>query len=196
MVRITHLLEKRKRYLLDIKKVKESALINAPKGVLHIMCRPGKHTAYYQRTSGDKSSGTYIKSDKLYIARALAQKDYDSKILNAADKELRCIDIALKNYKEMCPYTIFSNLHPERQKLVNPIYESDEQFIGAWLSVKYEGKGFSLDAKEFYTLKNERVRSKSEILIADLLNRMDIPYRYECPLYLHGFGTIYPDHNL
>ena len=30
-------------------------------------------------------------------------------------------------------------------------------------------------------------------MIADLLAREQIPYRYECPLYLEGLGTIYPD---
>ena len=31
------------------------------------------------------------------------------------------------------------------------------------------------------------------MIIADFLQREGIPYRYECPLNLKGFGTIYPD---
>jgi len=42
-------------------------------------------------------------------------------------------------------------------------------------------------------MKGEQVRSKSEVIIADALNRMKIPYRYEYPLYLQKTGTIYPD---
>ena len=50
-----------------------------------------------------------------------------------------------------------------------------------------------ISQSEYYTDKGERVRSKSEILIANALNRNHIPYRYECPLYLAGYGTIHPD---
>lgn len=56
------------------------------------------------------------------------------------------------------------NLHKERQKLIHPIRETDE-----------------------------RVRSKSEVIIADILNQEGIPYRYECPLQLKGWGKVYPD---
>lgn len=37
------------------------------------------------------------------------------------------------------------------------------------------------------------MRSKSEVIIADLLNKEGIPYRYEFPLYLKEFNTVYPD---
>ena len=45
----------------------------------------------------------------------------------------------------------------------------------------------------FYTSKGERVRSKSEVIIADVLNREGVPYRYEYPIYIKGIGKIYPD---
>ena len=50
-----------------------------------------------------------------------------------------------------------------------------------------------MDLPELYTAKGERVRSKSEVMIADLLNKETIPYRYEYPLYLKGFDLVYPD---
>ena len=37
------------------------------------------------------------------------------------------------------------------------------------------------------------MRSKSELIIADLLYKEGVPYRYEYPLYLNGLGRIYPD---
>lgn len=42
-------------------------------------------------------------------------------------------------------------------------------------------------------MKGERVRSKSELIIADILSKEGVPYRYEYPLYLRGMGRIYPD---
>lgn len=43
------------------------------------------------------------------------------------------------------------------------------------------------------TERGERVRSKSEKILADFFCRNRIPYKYECPLYLKGVGTVYPD---
>ena len=61
------------------------------------------------------------------------------------------------------------------------------------MAVEYEGKGFDERVPEIYTDKGERVRSKSELLIANELFRADIPYRYEYPVYIKRWGTIYPD---
>ena len=43
------------------------------------------------------------------------------------------------------------------------------------------------------TEKGERVRSKSEKILADFFFRRNILYKYEKPLYLKGYGTVYPD---
>lgn len=58
---------------------------------------------------------------------------------------------------------------------------------------EYRGKGFDESTSEFYTAKGEKVRSKSEVIIADVLSREGIPYRYEYPLYLKGIGKVHPD---
>ena len=62
-----------------------------------------------------------------------------------------------------------------------------------WEKVAYQGKPFKEDSSEIYSERGERVRSKSEKMIADKLLMMGIPYRYEYPLKLNGFGTVYPD---
>ena len=43
------------------------------------------------------------------------------------------------------------------------------------------------------TENGERVRSKSEKILADYFYRKGIEYKYEYPLYLNGVGTVYPD---
>lgn len=52
---------------------------------------------------------------------------------------------------------------------------------------------FKEDAPEYYSDKGERMRSKSEIIIANILNKNGIPYRYECPIKLKSGETYYPD---
>ena len=62
-----------------------------------------------------------------------------------------------------------------------------------WQAEVYQGKSFEEENPVIYTEKGERVRSKSEKILADYLYRHGIPYKYERPLYLEGFGIVYPD---
>ena len=41
--------------------------------------------------------------------------------------------------------------------------------------------------------KNERVRSKSEKIIADMLYHKNIPYKYECPINLKAVSYTHLD---
>ena len=192
MEQIKSILKTRENQLLQMKKDKEKALKNAPEGALRI-CSHGNRTQYYQRNDPKDFNGVYIRENDIHIAQELAQKDYDRKVLCAIEKELCAIKKYLSNYPMVNAEQIYENLHKERRKLVSPILETDEQYVYNWKSVKYQGKGFGEETPEFYTAKEERVRSKSELIIADLLNKEGIPYRYEYPIHLNGMGKIYPD---
>lgn len=185
-------LKKRETLLLKWKKQTETALINAPEGSLRL-CKHGQTTQYYHRTAPHDVNGTYIPRREKYLAQALAQKDYNQKILVAIEKELKAIYKFFSSNPDMDIERIYYSLHPARQKLIAPIYEPDDVYIQKWQSVNYEGKGFKDDVPEFYTSTGIRVRSKSELIIADLLNKEKIPYRYEYPICLNGIGRIYPD---
>ena len=88
------------------------------------------------------------------------------------------------------------SFHPLRQTLIIPVTLSNEQYAAAWLAQKYKGRSFAADTPPLLTSKGERVRSKSEMLIADTLARMGVPYHYEYPLTLNDNGhtfTMNPD---
>lgn len=192
MERIQGLLETRENYLLQLKKEKEKALKNVPEGFLRI-CAGKRKPQYYWRTDPKDYNGIYIPEKDIKLARKLAQKDYDRKVLNSVEKELDAISKYRASYPTVSVEQVYENLHKERQKLITPIVETDEQYIHRWESVAYQGKGFDEMMPELYTAKGERVRSKSEVIIADILNQEGIPYRYECPLQLKGWGKVYPD---
>ena len=59
--------------------------------------------------------------------------------------------------------------------------------------MEYVGNTFYKEGLRYETEQGERVRSKSEKIIADKLHAMGIPYRYEYPVYLSGYETVYPD---
>lgn len=84
-------------------------------------------------------------------------------------------------------------LHTQRQLLVTPVEPIWEKELAKWYDSEYHGKEFYEGIAEIVTEKGERVRSKSEKILADYFYRNNILYRYEKPLYLKGYGTVYPD---
>ena len=153
-----------------------------------------KRGQVYVRTTSDRGKGKYLSAGKLANARQIATYDYLSQSLKRIDEELRLLEKAIAFYSKPSPEAYYETLSEPRRKLIVPIRLTDEQFVENWMSEPYERKGFAEDDEsEFYTNKNERVRSKSEIIIANELARLNVPYKYECPLYLEGLGVIHPD---
>ena len=127
------------------------------------------------------------------MVKALFQKDYDQRVLQLAQMELNHLEKLMKKYPlQMCE-GIYEKLNECRKKLIEPIEISDEEFIKRWENVEYDRMGFDKDDPEYYTDNGERVRSKPEIIIANALKKYGIPYRYEYPLYLKGYGVVHPD---
>ncbi len=134
-----------------------------------------------------------MKDNEKKLVQQLCQKDYDQKIMTAAKKELKDLEKAYKNYCGKTCENIYEKLNIERKKLVVPIWVPDDEYVNSWEQIEYEKKGFQEDAPEFYTNKGERVRSKTEILIANALQKYQVPYRYEYPIHLKQYGNVHPD---
>jgi len=185
-------LEKRRKYLLRVKAEKENALSEAPLGTLRLM-KQGEKVRYYKRDGSNHDGAQYIRKEDISLAQRLAQKDYDEKVLKSINKELMAIDKYFYHYPDNCAEEIYQLLHNGRQKLITPIRLSDEEYLREWEKVEYLRKEFDEDMPEFFTMKGEKVRSKSEIIIANMLYHEGVPYRYEYPLYLKGMGEVHPD---
>lgn len=196
--------EERKKLLIKLKEEKETSLKDSPEGSLKIRMNRGKvRYFHFMGNSSDVKNDSRINKtgacerylslkEKDFIS-ALAQKAYDTKILNCIEQELKAIERYLNTCPKVMPEDWYKELHSERQKMIVPIAPDWERLRADWLSLQYEGKGFDERIPEIYTDKGERVRSKSELLIANELYRADVAYRYEYPVYIKGFGTIYPD---
>ncbi len=185
-------LENRKKELLQLKKEKEHALQGVPKGTLRISCSQGR-TQFYHRKEKEDRRGTYITEKEHNLIKRLAQKEYDQKVLRTVKEELRVVERCMAGYQVTEPEFIYEQMHKERKKLITPIRVSDEEYLKQWEAVEYLGKEFAENAPEYYTAKNERVRSKSEWMIANMLKDEGIPYRYEYPIKLKGLGQVHPD---
>ena len=192
MNQFTEELEKRIYNLKKIIKEKEKEVGDRTEGTVQIY-QSGNRTQYYLHKDNKVQ---YIKAEEKEKVRRLCQNSYDQKVLEAAKKELHDLQKIRKKYPEKSCEQIYNTLHKKRQDLVSPIWITDEEYARAWEEEHYKKKEFRDDVPEFYTEKGERVRSKSEILIANALLKYQIPYRYEAPLYLNGYGLIHPDFTL
>ncbi len=183
------LLQEQKHLQSIIANVSESKAAT-PEGRLRISVDHGV-TRYYQCVND--RYGEYIPRENVQLSRQLAQKSYNDAVLKTAEARSKHIARCLKDYDDDEIEQLFTSLHPERQKLITPVEPTFSQLQEQWYSEPYVGKDFKEGLPEIYTENGERVRSKSEKILADFFYRNDILYKYEKPLKLSGYGMVYPD---
>jgi hypothetical protein len=181
-----------------LKKIKETVdgrLIDVPDGTLRVTSSK-KKVQYIQCVEDINEAGyklSYIKKEDMALVYALAQKSYDQKIKKLVDRRIKHIEKISREYEDNEIEEIYNNLHPARKTLIKPVEIPWEQKHADWKNKPYTGKEFAPGIPEIYTKKGERVRSKSEKILADTFFDMGIEYKYECPLKLKNFGVVYPD---
>lgn len=163
-----------------------------PEGTLRLSKSQGC-VQYYRCKKGSPHNGEYIQKQDFKLAQQLAQKAYDEKVLSYTEKVIANINRLLKIYRDEKIADIYAGEHIERQKLITPIEPTYEQRLEEWLAKPYQGKGFVEGTSVILTNSGHRVRSKSEKILADYFDSIGLIYKYECPINLKGYGTVYPD---
>lgn len=170
------------------KKIESYRISTKVDGKLRIQNTPSG-PQYFHVTCSNENPGRYLSRkhpENLRLAENLAQQDYLAHMKRLTDQwisGLARVEKAIDMLPESLPQNLYADNLPRRQ-LITPVSLSDAEYTAQWLSVRYKGKGFAPDTPVIKTNKGERVRSKSEKIIADRLNELQIPYRYEYPLNL------------
>ena len=155
----------------------------------------GKGYQYFIRKKGSKGNGEYIKQENIKSAALLAQIEYDEKLIKSIkavlEELMKCKSVGIGNIYE----SALKNMSPGKQLLVTEKYISDEDYMNNWRKQEFEHLAFSEGFPEFYSRKGLRVRSKSEVIIADILEENSIPFLYEKPLAFDA-GVFHPDFTL
>lgn len=189
-------MQSRAETLLAVIIEKRKSLANAPVGRLRVAMHGKQWHCYHVSPSSD-SNGVYIPKDKIRFIKRLAQKDYDGALLKELERQLSLIEKFMQEYAKCDALKVFERLHKNRRQFVLPVQLSDEQYAVRWLALPYKGKSFREGEPEFLTSRGERVRSKSEMIIADILAKNNIPYKYELPQQMKAAGgkliPVYPD---
>lgn len=150
----------------------------------------GKNTYYY--LAGKNIKERMLKEDDSKLLEALLQKSYLEKILKISKQELSALNKVIKHYPSILPEDVYDLLKEDRKLYVKPIVNPIDQYVKSWQETPYNAKPIPEDAPVYKTMRGERVRSKSEMIIADRLYLNGIPYKYECPIKV-GDEIIHPD---
>ena len=185
-------LKQRQQFLTKVIQDAEKGILHAPPGSVEIK-KHGKSVQFFHRIEPNVKHGIYIPAAQRKHASALVQKRYLTRLLSAAKKQKKTIDAFLRSYDPNALEEVFQTEGFVRQSLIKPVEVPDLEYASRWQHIEYQGKPFGEDSPVHFTLKQERVRSKSEVLIANALARADVPYKYECPLKLKNQILVYPD---
>lgn len=170
----------------------EQQIQMAPEGSLRITSTAAWPQYYHRKNQHDRT-GQYINASQRSLITGLAQKGYYMAVQREIERQLDVLNDFIKNYNPSRMLDIYENLSQQRKQLIYPVVMSDQEYAAWWLSQEYIGKEFRDNAPEYYTNAGERVRSKSEIIIADKLSKYGIPYRYEYPITTASGIVLHPD---
>ena len=152
------------------------------------------YVQYYLRNVAERAKYTYISKKQIDLIKKVAQAEYVDDVIQAIDEELTCLEEFLGKLPETNAEGLYEKLLPERKQLVRPWNAGDEEIIDRWR--KKDGIDKQIrEVTPYLTERGEYVRSKSEIIIANTLNKYGVPYKYEKPIVLDG-KTRFPDFTL
>ena len=181
---ISELLSRRTADLLNLITIKEHAIKNAPAGSVRIVHRRNKVLQFYKKTTPGDYQGIYMSREEDGLARRLVQKDYNQRALEKARDELRLIKSFQTSLQKKSTDTAIAALDDTRKTLVTPATLTDAQYAERWQKQLYHKSKKYEKNQKMTTENDELVRSKSEVIIANLLKSNNVPYRYEFPLVI------------
>ena len=166
--------EKEKKFKADNKNMK------AYKGKLRCATK-GDSYQYYLGTK-------YLSKKEPNLIEDIANSEYCKDLKKLVREKLIKLEQMrnLVEYDYNRPEELYSSLHPARRCIVTPLLRTKEEYIKQWQDEPYEPWDITDEDvnTQIITARGERVRSKSEKIIADALSRHGIPYKYEYPLEL------------
>ena len=176
----------------------DKELEHMPEGHLKIQKRL-ENVYYYQMIQENgKTKKYYIEKRNAELIKKLACKHYYMKVQTKLKKEREALKKFLINYDEKIADDIYDQMPVEKRKLIQPLRMTTGEALRKWENERYEVNQNYPENLIYKTDQGEMVRSKSELILANMLyqNRKYLLYKYERPLELmqgDKIQVIYPD---
>jgi len=184
-------MERRKARLMQTIEFCRKCIEGVPAG--HLRVDQSKKAPHFYLINDEPPGVHYLRKEDGDLASRIAQKEYCEKTLSLAQAEIREIDAFCCRFRDNRADLTYSSLIPARQDLVKPAILDDTAFAQRWLAQDFESCPLYPEAKLFMTRQGQMVRSKTELMQANVYDELGIPYRYEAKLVLHDGTVWYPD---
>jgi len=163
-----------------------------PEGALKIYRNGSYLQVNRERTMGtEKVRQRLSKDDRQLIMQLIERERIQEKL-----KEALRVQSAVNGYRSL-EQSVREKTTRQRQRreAIAGEYlhmEPPQKLAKAWMEESYPTNPLHLEEKNVLLPNGQKVRSKSEYLIATTLSAYEIPFRYECRLDL-GSNIYYPD---
>ncbi|MBR6529782.1 MAG: hypothetical protein IKT62_07070 [Firmicutes bacterium] len=154
-----------------------------PKGELHQVLRNNKMT-YFQVTKEDGKRVRKSINRKPEVISALARKMYLKREIRLLEQNIHYLSSISSKLENVTPDNIMSKLP---LKIAHFLEKEDD-----WQNQDYKRSNYKLEELKHTTSRGLKVRSKSEVIIAEALYAHGIQFRYEEVLWIDGHQFI-PD---
>jgi len=201
-----------KQYLKELIDRFDNERLGLPAGNLSKKRIKGKDYIYYQTYRGaqrrskaenDSKSGIkrkiiskYLSKRDLPLMESIKRRRFIERSLPSLRKNLECIEKLEARYSPYDPVTIIENMSPIYEGIpLRAFLPLDQQGSLEWLELEEEPVDFYVENLRHTTSSGRVVRSKSEAIIADLLDANKLKYKYEAVLKI-GEKRYYPDFSI
>ncbi|MBR5937813.1 MAG: hypothetical protein IKZ90_06075 [Clostridiales bacterium] len=164
-------------------------------GHIEIVRHGNKRSFYLVRTPNSKKR-EYIRKEDYPLVKSIAAKDYAKRVIRRMRSELRVLERYIRCVESGSAEDVYSGLSRTRQELIRPLLVTDEVCAELWEAEPFQQSDYMPEMKIYPTKKGDMVRSKSEVLFANLYTDLGIPYRYEEEITLPDGQVMVPDFSL
>ena len=166
-------------------------LVELPEGRLAMVKSKGR--IYYLRINGKEKH--YLGGENNNEVQQLKKRRLAETGIELAKRNIALLEAIRDGYERVDREHIMSIL-PKTYRICpsNRVPEAEKVWVDLWEQADYAKKeNCEYDMPEHITVKGEKVRSKSEVNIANMLHEKGIPYRYEEELQLRNGKIVSPD---
>ena len=174
------------------KRLEEVEALSA-KSLRFTMCR--NHKYYYAKRKGDKKYYYLGKEDEPEVQQ-IKQSHYLRQMLKDLGIEIRLLSELKDGHRGISYEEINERLPLTYRNASSPVIDSRNNAARIWKEEKLKEKArYPIKHPEqlkMYDIEGTPMRSKSEVIIANLLIAFGIPFVYELPREING-KLVYPD---
>jgi len=166
----------------------ENELKIVPPGSLSLKKVKGKSYIYYQNKKLAVNRLLSPKNkDDAYLIEKIRSKFFVKKSIHQLRKNNKIMETLLRSFVPFDPGEIRNQLAPVYKEVQIIEWKSDmELALEKWKGENNSKNFLYPEGLRHISSKGQRVRSKSETIIADLLDYKNISYKYEEPLNIKG----------